>query len=63
MSIAVRIRRRRRFMGGGGGGAAADIVRRRLAGGQAQGNSIAWLWGEVVKAVGDTIRMGGGGLV
>ena len=46
-------------MGSGTIHGAAD-VRRRLAG---QNTLIGSLWREVVRAVGDTIRMGGGGLV
>lgn len=63
VSFVMRIRRRRRLMGAGAGGAAAaDVVRRRLAASQSQ-NTIGWIWREVVRAVGDTVRMGGGGLV
>lgn len=42
---------------------AAEIVRRRLANSQGRGSAISRIWAEIVKAVGDTIRMGGGGLV
>lgn len=56
----MRIRRKR--TGSGTIHGAAD-VRRRLAGHNTQAGVIGSLWREVVRAVGDTIRMGGGGLV
>ncbi|KAI0091266.1 hypothetical protein BDY19DRAFT_991834 [Irpex rosettiformis] len=69
ISLAVRIRRRRNFrlvQAGEGGVGAADVVRRRLrgtTGGPLPGGSLLGsLWNEVIRAVGDTIRMGGGGL-
>lgn len=65
MSVVLRVRRRQRILGAGGAGgvSAADIVRRRLAAaGQGQ-TTIGRMWGEVVRAVIDTVRMGGGGLV
>lgn len=43
---------------------AAEEVRRRLQRGQpAGGNVILKVWEDVVRAVGDTVRMGGRGLV
>lgn len=63
MSIALRLRRRRQTLGVRAGTiTAADAVRRRLAVGQGE-TAINRIWGEVVRAVADTIRMGGGGLV
>jgi hypothetical protein len=67
----LRLRRRRIIAASGQGlGAAAstvDVVRRRLAtpGGASGGTGglIGRLWGEVVRAIGDTVRMGGSGLV
>lgn len=64
LSFMLRMRRRRMIMGGTG---TANQVRRRLRG--VEGGAgvttglIANLWEEIVRAVGDTIRMGGGGLV
>ena len=60
LSLVMRIRRKR--TGSGTIHGAAD-VRRRLAGHNTQAGVIGSLWREVVRAVGDTIRMGGGGLV
>lgn len=62
VSVAVRVRRRRRIGGGVSALGAAEAVRRRLAAGQGQG-VVSRIWGEVVTAIGDTVRMGGGGLV
>jgi uncharacterized membrane protein len=62
VSLIMRIRRHRRTVSAGAGLGAADVVRRRLANGQGQ-TAIGWIWAEVVKAVSDTVRMGGGGLV
>lgn len=56
------VRRQRRGIGTGSGIGAADVVRRRLANGQRQ-TIIGRIWAEIVKAVSDTVRMGGGGLV
>ena len=47
-----------------GGGGAADAVRRRLAANQTIGAGfLKKLWDETLRAVGDTVRMGGRGLV
>ena len=62
VSLIMRIRRHRRTVDAGARLGAADVVRRRLANGQGQ-TVISRIWAEVVKAVGDTVRMGGGGLV
>ncbi|KAG1877284.1 hypothetical protein F4604DRAFT_1733341 [Suillus subluteus] len=54
--MSLILRRRRRLE------TPADLVRRRLS--EARGDSIARrLWNELVRAVLDTVRMGGGGLV
>ncbi|KAG1803459.1 uncharacterized protein BJ212DRAFT_1449875 [Suillus subaureus] len=54
--ISLMLRRRRRLE------TPADLVRRRLL--EARGDSIATqLWNELVRAVLDTVRIGGGGLV
>jgi hypothetical protein len=54
--MSLILRRRRRLE------TPADLVRRRLL--EARGDSIARrLWNELVRAVLDTVRMGGGGLV
>ncbi|KAI0777029.1 hypothetical protein BC629DRAFT_1594749 [Irpex lacteus] len=66
ISLAVRIRRRnfRLAQAGQGAQGAADVVRRRLKGTTSGpgGSLLGSLWNEVARAVGDTIRMGGGGL-
>ena len=68
ISLAVRIRRRnlRTVRAEKGVTGAADVVRRKLRGTQGGsvpgGSLIGSLWSEVVRVVGDTIRMGGGGL-
>ncbi len=66
ISLAVRIRRRnfRLAQAGQGAQGAADVVRRRLKGTTSGpgGSLLGSLWNEVTRAVGDTIRMGGGGL-
>ncbi|KAH7930167.1 hypothetical protein BV22DRAFT_1028675 [Leucogyrophana mollusca] len=59
ISILFRIRRRR---AAAGTESAADHVRRKLL--EARGDSpLRRLWNEVIKAIVDTVRMGGGGLV
>lgn len=67
VSLVFRIRRRRRLAGGTGVGTTADQVRRRL---QARASEtgmgllgLRGVWGAVLRVVGDTIRMGGSGLV
>lgn len=63
LSFFVRVRRRRLIMSPGG---TAEQVRRRLRGPQGTSSGAAGLasriWEEVFRAIGDTIRMGGGGL-
>lgn len=59
----MRIRRKRIGSGTMTQGAAADVRRRLAAGQDAPAGVIGSVWREVVRAVGDTIRMGGGGLV
>lgn len=73
VSLLLRVRRYRRRqalaggrgvgfgIGGVGSIAAAETVRRRLGSGAGR-NMIGWVWGEVVRVIGDTFRMGGGGL-
>jgi hypothetical protein len=61
ISLIIKIRRQRKIVAGAGLGA-AEVVKRRLANGQVQ-TTIGRVWGEVVRAVTDTVRMGGGGLV
>lgn len=42
----------------------ADLVRRRLhASGVGEGGLVSKAWGEMVRVVGDTVRMAGSGLV
>ncbi|KAI0749759.1 hypothetical protein C8Q80DRAFT_1163830 [Daedaleopsis nitida] len=48
---------------GSAGGRAVDAVRRRLRGTEGQGSVLGSLWGEVARAVLDTVRMAGRGLV
>jgi hypothetical protein len=58
VSIVLRIRRGRRVSG------EVDAVRKRLAVGREGGRgTLGRIWGEVVRGVVDTVRMGGGGLV
>lgn len=73
--LKVRRHRRRKALGGSGGVgsaglgigagvggiAAAEAVRRRLGSGVGR-STLGWIWGGAVRAVGDTLRMGGGGL-
>ncbi|KIM84801.1 hypothetical protein PILCRDRAFT_87202 [Piloderma croceum F 1598] len=57
------VTRRLGLLGAGGAGA-GEVVRRRLGlGGWGGGGVVGRIWGELVKAIGDTVRMGGGGLV
>ncbi|KAF7979151.1 hypothetical protein HWV62_43399 [Athelia sp. TMB] len=64
ISLVLRIRRRQASgVGGVAGVGAADAVRRRLAAAGAGAGVVGRVWSEVVRAVGDTVRMGGGGLV
>lgn len=42
----------------------AELVRRRLhASGVGEGNIVSKAWGEMVRVVGDTVKMAGSGLV
>lgn len=43
----------------------ADLVRKRLqtAGSGVQGTLFGRMWGEIVRVVGDTVKMAGSGLV
>ena len=63
LSVFVRVRRQRLVASPGG---TAEQVRRRLRGTQGSSSRAVTLaarvWEEVVRAVGDTLRMGGGGL-
>ena len=69
VSFVLRLRRRRaagapaRAVGGAGAGGTVDMVRRRLRGVDGQGNVVGRLWEEVARAVLDTVRMAGRGLV
>ncbi|KAJ3480784.1 hypothetical protein NLI96_g8103 [Meripilus lineatus] len=64
VSFVLRLRRRRIAGVAGTSAGAAVEVRRRLRTGNAQGRGpIAMVWDEFVRAVGDTVRMGGRGLV
>ncbi|OCH93038.1 hypothetical protein OBBRIDRAFT_817981 [Obba rivulosa] len=64
LSFAFRVRRRQLGRGAPPGPTAAE-VRRRLRGNGAVGAEgfVSRLWQEMVRAVGDTVRMGGRGLV
>ncbi|KAF9807760.1 hypothetical protein IEO21_08056 [Rhodonia placenta] len=67
LSLVFRVRRRRpavRPVGNGGGGTVAE-VRRRLSveGKGVVGQVVLRVWEELVRAVGDTVHMGGRGLV
>ncbi|KIP11072.1 hypothetical protein PHLGIDRAFT_125182 [Phlebiopsis gigantea 11061_1 CR5-6] len=63
LSVFVRVRRQRLVVSPGG---TAEQVRRRLRGTQGSSSGAATLaarvWEEAVRVVGDTLRMGGGGL-
>lgn len=71
VSLVLRVKKGPRLLGSnGGGGITARDVRRRLGNGSnVQGGSAGvvgvWrrVWEECVKAVEDTVRMGGKGLV
>jgi len=77
LSFVVRLRRKRaRVRGLGGAGAASPLsavrpgaagsvvdVRRRLGMGEGQQSVFGSVWREVTRAVSDTVRMAGGGLV
>lgn len=79
LSFVVRLRRKRarvRGLGGVGTGAASPLsavrpgaagsvvdVRRRLGMGEGQQSMLGSVWREVTRAVSDTVRMAGGGLV
>ncbi|EJF64776.1 hypothetical protein DICSQDRAFT_152986 [Dichomitus squalens LYAD-421 SS1] len=68
VSFVLRLRRRRAGAGapasaGSGSGSTVDAVRRRLRGVDGQGNVVGRLWEEVARAVLDTVRMAGRGLV
>ncbi|KAI0360214.1 hypothetical protein OH77DRAFT_1419638 [Trametes cingulata] len=60
VSFVLRLRRKR--VGGGAGGT-VDAVRRRLRGAEAQGGVVGRVWGELARAVVDTVKMAGRGLV
>ncbi|KAI0649444.1 hypothetical protein C8Q79DRAFT_903518 [Trametes meyenii] len=62
VSFALRLRRRR-VAQGAGSGPTVDAVRRRLRGAEAQGGVAGRVWQEVARAVLDTVRMAGRGLV
>ncbi|KAI9061104.1 hypothetical protein FKP32DRAFT_1631693 [Trametes sanguinea] len=63
VSFVLRVRRRRVVRGGGGG--AVEAVRRRLRGADAQTGVgvVGTIWAEIARAVLDTVRMAGRGLV
>lgn len=68
ISLVLRVKKRARLTGPGGGGVMTRDVRRRLGNGTAgQGTHAVgvWrrVWEECVRAVEDTVRMGGRGLV
>ncbi|KAF4596286.1 hypothetical protein EYR38_007663 [Pleurotus pulmonarius] len=66
VSLFFRVRGRRKPVGPGfratAGIATADLVRRRLQAAEGAG-MVGRVWGEVVRAVLDTVKMGGSGLV
>ncbi|KAF4571539.1 hypothetical protein EYR36_008879 [Pleurotus pulmonarius] len=66
VSLFFRVRGRRKAVGPGfratAGIATADLVRRRLQAAEGAG-MVGRVWGEVVRAVLDTVKMGGSGLV
>lgn len=62
VSFFLRMQRRRMVTSSGG---TANQVRRRLRGIEGSATTtglVVSLWGEIARAIGDTIRMGGGGL-
>ena len=62
--LRIRHRRRRQLLGGKGQASNADLVRRRLqVGGTSEGGIVVKVWGEVVRAIGDTVKMAASGLV
>lgn len=64
LSFVLRVRRTRAAKGGGAGQrGAVEEVRRRLKGGGEGKGVVARVWEELVRAVGDTVQMGGRGLV
>lgn len=63
VSLVLRVRRRRAHALGDGARTAADVRRRLEAAGGARAGLAGRVWGEVVRAVGDTVRMSGRGLV
>ena len=64
LSFVLRVRRTRAAKGGGTGpGGAVDEVRRRLKGAGEGKGVLTKAWEELVRAVGDTVQMGGRGLV
>ncbi|EIW57266.1 uncharacterized protein TRAVEDRAFT_168912 [Trametes versicolor FP-101664 SS1] len=66
VSFVLRLRKRRLRVGGTGGaanGGTVDAVRRRLRGAEAQRGVVGQVWEEIVRAVLDTVRMAGRGLV
>ncbi|KAF8805431.1 hypothetical protein BYT27DRAFT_7169561 [Phlegmacium glaucopus] len=69
LSFILRMRRRKRQLSLDGVAATAashaDLVRKRLqaAGGRVEGSLLARAWGEIVRVVGDTVKMAGSGLV
>ncbi|KAH9856646.1 hypothetical protein C2E23DRAFT_808418 [Lenzites betulinus] len=64
VSFVFRVRRARRAPSTGArAGGTVDAVRRRLRGADAQGGVVGQVWVELCKAVLDTVRMAGRGLV
>ena len=52
------------MLGGKGPASNADLVRRRLqVGGASEGRIVGKMWGEIVRAIGDAVKMAGSGLV
>ena len=71
ISFLLRMRRRKRLLNLSGAAQMtaaathADIVRKRLqvAGSGVEGTLFGRVWGEIVRIVGDTVKMAGSGLV
>lgn len=70
ISFLLRLRRRRQMQATSGaiGAASAvrnvDLVRRRLhTGGVGNAGLMSRAWGEIIRVVGDTVKMAGSGLV